>query len=66
MKILLNGEPREIARRTLAEPLASSASASAIGRDRGERRLRPRRRSAPTRDLREGDRVEVLAPMQGG
>ncbi len=65
MRIDLNGSPTEIAARTLAEALCelgygASAIATALNGS-----LVPATARART-PLREGDRVEVLAPMQGG
>ncbi|MEO1001457.1 MAG: sulfur carrier protein ThiS, partial [Pseudomonadota bacterium] len=65
MKIVLNGAEAEIAARTLAEALAElgygdARVATAVNEDfvaAGDRA-----RCA----LADGDRVEVLAPMQGG
>lgn len=65
MKIEVNGEPREVAGRTVAEVLeelgwGEARVATALNGtfvpavDRG------------TRSLAAGDRLEVLAPMQGG
>ena len=65
MRLDLNGTPTEITAPTLAEALTelgyqTSALATALnGRfvPAGERAATP---------LREGDQIEVLAPMQGG
>lgn len=64
MKVTLNGEPREIEAATLAEALAAlgyeGAVATAINGDFVPAAARSGRR------LVEGDRIEVLAPRQGG
>ncbi|WP_323767032.1 sulfur carrier protein ThiS [Marinovum sp.] len=65
MKITLNAEPRDIAAPSLAEALAelgfdSPAIATAVNGT-----FIPRDARATTR-LADGDRLEVLAPMQGG
>lgn len=65
MKILVNAEPRDIAGPTLAEALAelgldTPAVATALNGA-----FIPRDSRAATA-LAEGDRLEVLAPMQGG
>jgi len=65
MTLLLNGQPREVAAATLAEALAElgyagKVVATAINGDF----VAARRREAVR--LAEGDRLEVLAPMQGG
>ncbi|AKO99927.1 MAG: sulfur carrier protein ThiS [Marinovum algicola] len=65
MKILVNAEPREVSGLTLSEALAelgfdSPAVATALNGD-----FVPRDSRAATA-LQHGDRLEVLAPMQGG
>jgi sulfur carrier protein len=65
MTLLLNGEPQEVSSRTLAEALAElgyagKVVATAVNGDFVAARLR----EAVT--LTEGDRIEVVAPMQGG
>lgn len=65
MTLLLNGEPREISGRTLAEALAElgyagKIVATAVNGDFVAARLRESVR------LSDGDRIEVVAPMQGG
>ena len=64
MKIMLNGEPREVRAQTLAELLQetgfSGRVATAVNEDFVPAALRARHR------LAEGDRIEVVAPMQGG
>lgn len=65
IRIQLNGEPREVRARSLAELLEECAMnatpvATALNREFVPLDLRE---ETP---LRDGDRVEVLAPMQGG
>ncbi|WP_425043336.1 sulfur carrier protein ThiS [Primorskyibacter sp. S87] len=64
MKIVLNGEPREVASETLSGLLEecgfSGRVATAVNEEFVPSSLRIAHR------LQDGDRVEVLAPMQGG
>ena len=64
MKIVLNGEPREVASETLSGLLEecgfSGRVATAVNEEFVASSLRIAHR------LQDGDRVEVLAPMQGG
>lgn len=65
MTLLLNGEPREVEATTLAQALAElgyagKVVATAVNGDF----VAVRNRDSVT--LNAGDRVEVLAPMQGG
>lgn len=64
MKIVLNGEPREVAAANLADLLAecgfTGKVATAVNEDFVPAGLRA------GHALTEGDRIEVLAPMQGG
>lgn len=64
MKIVLNGTPREVRAANLAELLAecgfSGKVATAVNEDFVPAALRA------GHGLSEGDRIEVLAPMQGG
>ncbi len=65
MQIIVNAEPREVAGTTLSEVLdelgfAGPAIATAVNGGFVPRRDRPGRRLCP------GDRLEILAPMQGG
>lgn len=65
MTLLLNGQPQEVAATTLAEALAElgyagKVVATAVNGDF----VAARKREAVR--LAEGDRIEVLAPMQGG
>jgi sulfur carrier protein len=65
MKIIVNAEPREVTNETLVDALmelefTSPAIATALNGS-----FVPREDYAET-SLSEGDRLEVLAPMQGG
>ena len=61
MTLLLNGAPHEIAAKTLAElGYGGRIVATALNGD-----FVPARKRAET-SLSEGDRIEVVAPMQGG
>jgi sulfur carrier protein len=65
VKVLINGERRELAAATLAEAL--------LALDYGEAKVATALngefvpvRSRDATPLREGDRIEILAPRQGG
>ncbi|WP_377191939.1 sulfur carrier protein ThiS [Ruegeria meonggei] len=64
MKIVLNGEPREMRGETLSDLLQefgfSGRVATAVNEDFVPSSLRIAHK------LNDGDRVEVVAPMQGG
>ena len=65
MRIEVNGTPRDIAAATVADALSElgwgeARVATALNSD-----FLPAA-SRPTQALRDGDRLEVLAPMQGG
>jgi sulfur carrier protein len=65
MKVIVNSEPREVRSRTLAELLeelgfGGTVVATAVNGQFASTAARA------TRELAEGDRIEVLAPMQGG
>ncbi len=65
MNIIVNGQPHEVTKATLADMLSeldftSPAIATALNG-----RFVPREDYSET-SLSEGDRLEVLAPMQGG
>ena len=64
MKIIVNGEPARTAAGTLAELLAELELADAIVATavNGDMVRAARRAATPIAD---GDRVEILAPMQG-
>jgi sulfur carrier protein len=63
--ILVNGEPCEIAARTLAEALIALDYADAVVATALNGEFVPRRRRAQTQ-LTQGDRIEIVAPRQGG
>lgn len=65
MKIVVNGEPREVAAATLAEALAALeyARATVATALNGEFVPARAREATPVKD---GDRIEILAPRQGG
>ena len=65
MTLLLNGAPQEIAARTLAEALAELGFAGRIVATALNGDFVPARKRAETA-LNEGDRIEIVAPMQGG
>ncbi len=65
MLITVNGEPREIAAANLAEALAALDYADAIVATAVNGDFVPARRRAVTR-VEDGDRIEILAPRQGG
>ena len=65
MTLLLNGAPQEIAAQTLAEALAELGYGGRIVATAVNGEFVPARKRAETA-LSEGDRIEVVAPMQGG
>jgi sulfur carrier protein len=65
MTLLLNGAPHEIAAKTLAEALAELGYGGRIVATALNGDFVPARKRAET-SLSEGDRIEVVAPMQGG
>ena len=67
MKIFVNGDAHEIAAAgTLAAAAYELGFGGSRGGDGGERPLRAGERRARRRALTDGDRIEVVAPMQGG
>ncbi len=65
MTLTINGEPRALEAKTLAEALSAldydaASVATALNGDFVARRLR----EATT--LKDGDRIEIVAPRQGG
>ena len=64
MTILLNGEPLETQAKSLAEFMNEQSFAAAVASAVNEMFVPAGQRS--TLLLNEGDRIEVLAPMQGG
>ncbi len=65
MRVTVNGEAKEIAAATLAEALAALDYANAIVATALNGDFVPARKRAAT-PLREGDRIEIVAPRQGG
>jgi sulfur carrier protein len=65
MRVIVNSEPREVRSRTLAELLIELGFGGAVVATAVNGSFTPAgQRDA--RALNDGDRVEVLAPMQGG
>jgi sulfur carrier protein len=64
MKIILNGEPREVSAQTLAALLDECGLPRRVATAVNERFVSADARG--TVDLQDGDRVEVLGAMQGG
>lgn len=64
MKIILNGEAREVAATTLDALLVECALSGRVATAVNEVFVPATLRAAHM--LNDGDRVEVLAPMQGG
>lgn len=65
VKILVNGSPCELAASTLAEALAALDFADAVVATALNGEFVPKRKRAQT-PLRDGDRIEIVAPRQGG
>lgn len=65
MTLLLNGQPLEVAATTLAEALAELGYAGKVVATAVNGDFVAARKREVVR-LAEGDRIEVLAPMQGG
>ena len=65
MRIIVNNEPREVRSPTLAELLEELGFGSAVVATAVNGSFAPAG-ERDSRALAEGDRVEVLAPMQGG
>jgi sulfur carrier protein len=65
LSILINGEPREIAAATLAEALVALEYQDAVVATALNGAFVPKRKRAAT-PLSEGDRIEIVAPRQGG
>lgn len=64
MNIILNGEPIQVSATTLAELLAERGLSGRVATAVNEEFVPAPLRAALA--LADGDRVEVLAPMQGG
>jgi len=65
MTLLLNGEPREVEATTLEQALAELGYAGKVVATAVNGNFVPARKRE-TVTLTEGDRIEVVAPMQGG
>lgn len=65
MTLLLNGTPQTVTARTLAEVLAELGFGGRIVATALNGDFVPARKRAETA-LSEGDRIEIVAPMQGG
>ncbi|CUH51148.1 sulfur carrier protein ThiS [Shimia sp. R11_0] len=64
MKIVLNGTPREVASATLAALLEECGFSGRVATSCNEVFVPATLRA--TTPVTEGDRIEVVAPMQGG
>ncbi|SDI23930.1 sulfur carrier protein ThiS [Alloyangia pacifica] len=64
MKIVINGEPREVTATTLAGLLEERGLPGRVATAVNEGFVPATLRASHV--LRDGDRVEILAPMQGG
>ena len=65
MQIVVNGEPQDVPAATLAEALAALDYADAVVATALNGAFVPKRLRAQT-PLRDGDRIEIVAPRQGG
>ncbi len=65
MKIIVNGEPRDVSGAALAEVLDELGYGDAIVATAVNRRFVPTENRQELA-LSDGDRIEILAPMQGG
>jgi sulfur carrier protein len=65
MEVTVNGEPHEIAAADLAEALVALDFADAVVATAVNGEFVPKRKRAQT-PLRPGDRIEIVAPRQGG
>jgi sulfur carrier protein len=64
MKIVLNGEPHEVRAETLSDLLAECGFSGRVATAVNEHFVPSGLRQA--HKLADGDRIEVVAPMQGG
>lgn len=64
MRIILNGNPRDVAAATLAEALAEAGLTGRIATALNGSFVPAALRD--TTPIRDGDAIEALAPMQGG
>jgi sulfur carrier protein len=65
MTVIVNGEPREVTARNLSEALRALDYADAIVATALNGEFVPARRREAT-PVQEGDRIEIVAPRQGG
>ena len=65
MKLVVNGEPQEVRAGTLAEALRSLAFGEAKVATALNGEFVPAR-ARETTTLKDGDRIEIVAPRQGG
>ena len=65
MQIVVNGEPQDVPAATLAEALAALDYADAVVATALNGAFVPKRLRGQT-PLRDGDRIEIVAPRQGG
>ena len=65
LRLTINGEPQDLAAPTLAEALEALGYADAVVATALNGAFVPKRLRAET-PLREGDRIEIVAPRQGG
>jgi sulfur carrier protein len=65
MQVIVNNEPREIQGRTLADLLEELGFGGTVVATAVNGQFTPAA-ARMTRELAQGDRIEVLAPMQGG
>ena len=65
MTLIVNGEPREVAAASLAEALHALDYADAIVATALNGEFIPARRREAT-PVKPGDRIEIVAPRQGG
>jgi sulfur carrier protein len=65
LRLTINGEPHDLCAATLAEALAALDLADAVVATALNGEFVPRRRRAQT-PLADGDRIEIVAPRQGG
>ncbi len=65
LRLVVNGEPQEIAAANLAQALAALAYEDAVVATALNGAFVPKRLRSET-PLAEGDRIEIVAPRQGG
>ncbi len=65
LRLTVNGEPRELSAANLAEALVALDYAEAVVATALNGAFVPKRKRAET-PLAEGDRIEIVAPRQGG